>query len=119
MLAFDSITRQNYFLAAYRPILTPEQIGPTIELIESFDGRYTELRNARARILEEASDHLDVATMLINNRVEVLELSRLVRRTIFRDILTREQRLQHKQMVEENRARRRKLKEQNATGNPG
>ncbi|MGI9519951.1 MAG: hypothetical protein ACR2NP_23050 [Pirellulaceae bacterium] len=109
VLAFDSITRQTYFLANFRHLMNDDQVRQTRELVDSYDGRYAELRDERARILENAADGQDIDTMLLNNRVETLLMGRDLRRKLFREILTEEQQKLHLEESAERRARREAL----------
>ncbi len=109
VLAFDSITRQTYFLSNFRHLMNEEQVRQTRELVDSYDGRFAELRDDRARILENATDSPDVETMLLNNRVETLLLGRALRQRLFREILTREQKKLHMQESKLRQARRKAL----------
>lgn len=114
VLAFGAATRQTYFLTNYQGTLKPHQISQVRDLVDLYESEYTRLRNDRSAILESALDGQDVETQLNNNRVETLLLSRQVRRRIFREILTLEQRKAHQAA---SRARREENKQRNERRN--
>lgn len=95
LLAFDSLPRQTFFCMTYQATLRPEQIDRARDIVATFDEGFAKLRDQRAEILERASDQLDVAGMLKNNAVETAILARQVRRTIFREVLSPEQKKNH------------------------
>ncbi len=97
--AFDRATRQIYFLSHYRPFMEDHQVQPARDLIDSYDMAFRRLGQQRNLILENATDDQDIATLLLNNGVETLLLSREVRRRIVREVLTREQRRAHQEAV--------------------
>ena len=98
--AFDSVTRQTYFLANY-PELNPEQIERVRDLVDSYENQFSDLLNQRAQIMENARDGDQVELRLKNNNIDTLLLGRQVRRTIFKDIMTKEQKEAHKAKAEE------------------
>ena len=113
VMAFDSITRQSYFLSHYRHLMTEEQIEKSCLLIDSFDSDFADLARQRELILNTATANTDVATLLKNNDIEVILTSRLVRRKIMHEIYTRKQRQQYNEEYEANRRKKNALKEPN------
>jgi hypothetical protein len=97
--AFDSVTRHTYFLSNYGYLMNDRQIEQTRDLVDSYAEKFTRLGQQRHETLQNASSDQDIQTLLLNNRVETLLLSRDVRRQIFRNILTREQRQAHQEEV--------------------
>ena len=112
VLAFDSITRQTYFLSNYRSLMEDHQVDLTRDLVDSYEPEFARLRNERQKILENAMDDVDVATMLKNNRIDTLLLSRKIRRGIHKTILTREQQLAHQADVKIRRENKKRREEQ-------
>ena len=92
VVAFDSMTRQNYFLSNYQLIVTQSQIEQVQDLVDSFELDFKRLRDQRASILETARDGQDTELLLKNNRIEIVLLSRQVHGRITREILSEEQR---------------------------
>ena len=104
VIAFNSTTRQNYFMQNY-PGLEPHQYDAMRQLIDSYEDDYQQLRDERARILNRAMDGQDVKTQLDNIKVEILVTSRIIRRSIHRDILTDAQKAEIRERNKERRAK--------------
>jgi hypothetical protein len=92
VLAFDSVTRHAHFLHNYRELLSDEQIERVKQLVDARSSAYERLKRQRSEILQKASDNIDVATLLKNNQVETLIVSREIHRKIYRQVLNPEQR---------------------------
>lgn len=114
VLAFDSFTRYSYFLSHYRHLMTPEQIEKARTLVDSFEPEFSDLARERELILNTATNSTDVPTLLKNNSIEVLLVSRRLRRKIMHEIYTREQLRQYNEEYEANR--RKKMTTQQTTG---
>ena len=91
VVAFDSVTRQDYFLSKYQWLITQSQTEQVQDLVDSFELDFKRLRDQRASILETARDGQDTELLLKNNRIEIVLLSRQVHGSIYREILSEEQ----------------------------
>ncbi|MDG2013600.1 MAG: hypothetical protein P8J33_08850 [Pirellulaceae bacterium] len=106
VLAFDSITRHTYFLSHYRHLMSGDQIEAARNLVDSFKPDFAELSVERETIMNGATDQADMKTLLKNNSVKVLLLSRKVRRGIMHNVYTKEQRLEYNAEFNANRKQR-------------
>lgn len=86
--------------------MTPEQIEKARTLVDSFEPEFSDLARERELILNTATNSTDVPTLLKNNSIEVLLVSRRLRRKIMHEIYTREQLRQYNEEYEANRPKK-------------
>ncbi|MEL7498038.1 MAG: hypothetical protein AAFN77_10535 [Planctomycetota bacterium] len=91
MLVYEGDIRADILVKKYQRFIDETQIKQAKTLVRSYHDRFVELRQERAAILEHATDDQDVAAMLLDNKLDIVDLMSEIRIKVMNDIMTKEQ----------------------------